>query len=163
MDVYLFLKTLHILSAIVFMGGILARQVVRAVAERATDVRTFAEQSAAGRIESLMVIPGNLVVIIIGVIIALMTGQPIFGTLQGGSSNWLLVSNLIIVVLILQVPLVFIPRGRKFEPVLKEALARNEMTPELRVALHDPVVRAAHMAEIVGGVIIVYLMTAKPF
>ncbi len=110
-----------------------------------------------------MIIPGNLAVIVVGVIIALMTGQPIFGTLQGGSSNWLLVSNIIIVALLLQVPLVFIPRGKAFEPILKDALLRNQFTPELRAALHDPVVRAGHAAELVGIVVVVYLMVAKPF
>ncbi len=51
MNVYLILKTLHILSAMALIGGILARQVVRRVAERAPEVRTFAVQSeAAGRI-----------------------------------------------------------------------------------------------------------------
>jgi hypothetical protein len=46
--------------AIVFFGGILARQLVRSVAEKSPGVHNFAIRSqAAGRIENLMVIPGN--------------------------------------------------------------------------------------------------------
>jgi len=61
------------------------------------------------------------------------------------------------------VPLIFLPRGKKFDVVLKDALAKGQMTPELRAHLDDPVVRAAHTYELVSMAVIVYLMVMKPF
>ena len=49
------------------------------------------------------------------------------------------------------IPLVFVPRGRVFEATLAEATARGVVTPELAAAWRDPVVRAAHWYELVGG------------
>jgi hypothetical protein len=61
------------------------------------------------------------------------------------------------------VPLVFIPRGKRFEAALQDAVAREEITPELREQMADPMVRAAHLAEMIGVVLIVVLMVFKPF
>jgi uncharacterized membrane protein len=164
MSWYLIIKLLHVLAAIILVGGLIARQIVRSVAERAQDVHTFALQSeAAGRIEQLMVIPGSMAVLIIGVILALISGQPIFGSLQGSGRNWLLVANLLLVLTLLLVPLVFVPRGKKFEAILADALNRDQFTQELRAAQLDPVVRFGHTFEIVGIILIVFLMVVKPF
>ena len=161
---FLFLRFLHVASAIWFIGGILARQIVRAYAKRTDDERRFAVLSeAAGRIESTMVIPGNMAVIVFGVILGLIIGAPILGFLQGADRNWLLVSNILLVIGFLNVPLIFLPRGKKFDAALEDALARGEMTPELRAHLDDPVVRLAHGYEFVSMVLIVFLMVLKPF
>ncbi|MEP7188642.1 MAG: DUF2269 family protein [Roseiflexaceae bacterium] len=62
MSWYLVLRFLHIASAMMFVGGLFARQIVRWVAHTTDDVDHFASLSqGAGRIENLMVIPGNLV------------------------------------------------------------------------------------------------------
>jgi len=164
MDLSLIIRFLHIASAIVFIGGTFARQVVRSLARQTDNVHKFAALSeGAGRIESLMVIPGNLAVILFGVILALMTGAPILGFLQGASRNWLLVTNLLLVLGFLAVPLVFIPRGKKFALVLQDALAKGEMTPPLRMALEDKTIRFMHLVEMVSLVVIVVLMVFKPF
>lgn len=126
-------------------------------------VSTVAIIQAAGRIENSMVIPGNLAVILFGVILALVMGAPIFGFLQGASQNWLLVSNVLLVIMLSAVPLVFVPRGKKFGAVLEEALAEGRMTPELRAEMDDKLVQVVHMAEIIGVMIIVVLMVFKPF
>jgi uncharacterized membrane protein len=161
---FLFVRFLHVISAMWFIGGILARQIVRAYAKRTDDVRRFAALSeAAGRIESTMVIPGNMAVIIFGVILALILKAPILGFLQGASRNWLLVSNLLLVIGVLSVPLIFLPRGKKFDVALNEALAKGQMTPELRAHLDDPVVRLAHWYELISMPVIVFLMVFKPF
>jgi hypothetical protein len=86
-----------------------------------------------------------------------------FGALQGESQNWLLVSNILFVVGMILVPAVFIPRGKRFRPLLDAALAQRRMTPELKAALNDPVVRAAHNYEIAMMIVLVALMTLKPF
>jgi uncharacterized membrane protein len=161
---YFTLRFLHITATIIFIGGIFARQVVRSYAKKADDVQIFAALShAAGQIENFMVIPGNLVVIILGIILALMTGAPIFGFLQGAPRNWLLVSNILLIIGMLTVPTIFVPRGKKFDSVLKEAMVAGEMTPELRAELDDKVVRLAHVVEIILVVFIVALMVFKPF
>ena len=98
---FLFVRFLHVASAMWFIGGILARQIVRAYAKRTDDVQRFATLSeAAGRIESTMVIPGNMAVIIFGVILGLLIKAPILGFLQGASRNWLLVSSPVTLVLV---------------------------------------------------------------
>ena len=161
---YLLVRFLHIASAIWFLGGILARQIVRAHAKRTDDVHRFAAMSeAAGRIESTMVIPGNMAVIIFGVILALIIKAPILGFLQGAERNWLLVSNIILLLGFLNVPLIFLPRGKLFRAALEDALAKGQMTSELRAHLDDPVVRIAHAYELVSMVAIMYLMVFKPF
>ena len=164
MNWYLWMRFLHIASAIIFIGGILARQLVRSVAKRSTDVQSFAAlNQAAGRIESLMVIPGNMAVIVFGAILAVIIGAPIFGFLQGASQNWLLVTNILLILEIPLVALIFVPRGKKFDLVLQDALAQGLMTPELHAELEDKTVRMAHISEIVMVVIIVLLMVFKPF
>ncbi|HLO18323.1 MAG TPA: DUF2269 family protein [Anaerolineales bacterium] len=161
---FLLVRFLHIASAMWFIGGILARQIVRAYAKRTEDVRRFATLSeAAGRIESTMVIPGNMAVIVFGVILALLIKAPILGFLQGADRNWLLVSNIILLLGFLSVPLIFLPRGKQFDVVLKDALATGQMTPALRTQLDDPVVRLAHWYEMISMPVVVFLMVFKPF
>lgn len=160
----LLVRFLHIISAIVFIGGIFARQLVRSHAKKVDDVHTFATLSqVAGWIETRMVIPGNMVVIILGVILALMTNTPILGFIQGASSNWLLVSNILLLFGFLSVPLVFLPRGKKFDVILEHALAEGRMTPELRAALDDRTVRFLHITEMTLVIVVVVLMVFKPF
>ena len=161
---YLFFKLLHVLTAFWFITGILGRQLTRAQARKSEDITAFVTLTAlAGRFESLMVIPGNLVVIVVGVIVALMGGWPIFGFLQGASANWLLVSNLILLAGIFVVPLVYLPRGKVFDKVLEEAKAQGRITPELIEVLDDPVVKIAHWGEYIGVTVIIVLMVLKPF
>lgn len=163
MSLYLVFRFLHIASAIALIGGIFARQAVRSLAKQTSDVHRFAALSeGAGRIEGLMIIPGSMAATLFGVILALMTGAPILGFLQGASKNWLLLSNLLLVGNILIVPLVFLPRGRNFEQALNIALAEGRITPALRIQLDDRVVKVAHLYEEVSLVLIVALMVFKP-
>lgn len=164
MNVFLLVRFLHIISAIWFICGIVARQIVRAAAKKSGDVQRFASMNeAAGRIEAIMVIPGNLAVIIFGVILGLQLGSPILGFLQGSPQNWLLVSNILLIVGLVCVPLVFIPRGKIFDVALKDALAKGQFTPALNASINDPVVRAVHIFEFVAFFLIVFLMVFKPF
>ena len=161
---FLFVRFLHVASAMWFIGGILARQIVRAYAKRTDDVRRFAALTeAAGRIESTMVIPGNMAVIIFGVILGLLIKAPILGFLQGDARNWLLVSNILLLLGFLNVPLVFLPKGRLFDAALKDALAKGQMTPDLRLHINDPVVRMAHWFELTAMLVVVFLMVFRPF
>jgi uncharacterized membrane protein len=164
MNWYLLLRFLHILSSIIFIGGIFARQAVRARGKRSTSIHELeAYFSAAGQIEKLMVIPGNMAVIVFGVVLAILVKAPIFGFLQGASQNWLLVTNLMLVAGGLMVPLVFLPRGKVYDRLMQDALNKNEITPELRSHLDDAVVKRGHFLEMMLVVVIVILMVFKPF
>lgn len=164
MNWYLVVKFLHIASVILCVGGLFARQLVRQSMKQAQDVRVFATlNEAAGRIERVMVIPGTNAILVFGIILALIGGMPMLGFLQGASQNWLLVSNLLLLGIVLLVPTVLVPRGRKFEPALRQALTQNEITPQLRAAMDDRVVRFAHIYEEAAVIIIAALMVLKPF
>lgn len=155
---------LHILSSIMLVGGIFARQIVRSYAKTLTDVGAISElYKAAGRVESVMIRPFTLFVVLFGTIYAAMVGAPIFGFLQGAAQNWLLVTNILVLMLPFPILLFFIPRGKVFEPIMQDALSKGEVTPELREQLHDPAMRRMHLAEMVGVVFVVYLMVFKPF
>ena len=164
MNWYLVVKFLHIAAVILCVGGLFARQLVRQLAKRAQDIDAFVSfDQAAGRIEAVMVIPGTSAILVFGIILALMSDLPMLGFLQGASRNWLLVSNILLLGIIAIVPTVFLPRGRKFEPILREARARHEITPALRQAMDDKLVRLAHLYEEVAVLVIAALMVLKPF
>ena len=110
-----------------------------------------------------MVIPGNMTVILLGLALGLMGGWPILGFLQGSSSNWLLVSNLLLVGGMLLVPFVYAPKGKRFDMELTHAMSEKRITPELHAAMDDSVVGRAHIAEFAGLFIVIVLMIFKPF
>jgi uncharacterized membrane protein len=98
MNWYAVVKFLHIVSVVVSVGGLFARQLVRQHAKKMNDVRSFATFSqAAGLIEKTMVIPGMAAILVFGVILSLIGHAPIFGFLQGAQQNWLLVSNILLI------------------------------------------------------------------
>ena len=155
---------LHIISSIMLVGGVFARQVVRAYAKRSSDVKVVSElYKAAGRIETVMIRPFTLFVVLFGVIYAVMIKAPIFGFLQGASQNWLLVTNVLVLLIPFPIIFFFIPRGKIFEPIMQDALAKEEITPELREQLHDPATKRMHLLEMAGMVFVVFLMVFKPF
>jgi hypothetical protein len=47
--------------------------------------------------------------------------------------------------------------------VLQSALAEGRITPELRAAIDDPVVKLAHLYEQASVIVVVALMVFKPF
>lgn len=164
MNWYLLVKVFHVLAVILFVGGLFARQVVRGIAKKSEDIRAFVTlDQAAGRIENLLVIPGSQATLIVGVILALIGRQPVLGFLQGAARNWLLVSNILLLGTIVLVPTIFLPRGKKFKPLLESALTKGEITPELRAAMDDQVVRFAHLYEEISVIVITALMVFKPF
>ena len=164
MNLYLLLHFLHLSAAILFVGGLFARQAVRALISGASEIGAVVTLTqAAGRVERLMVIPGNLLAIAFGLMLALYGRAPIFGFIQGAQRNWLLASVVILVLLFPLVPLVLLPRGKVFEAALQEASAEGHITTVLQQQMKDPVVRWAHMAEMIGVGLIVALMVFKPF
>jgi hypothetical protein len=155
---------LHIFSSIMLVGGIFARQIVRTYAKKLSDVTAIAElYKAALRIETVMIRPFTLFVVLFGAIYAAMIDAPIFGFLQGADQNWLLVTNILVLLLPFPIIFFFIPRAKKLQPIMDDARAKGEITPALRDHLHDPAMRRMHLAEMAGVVFVVYLMVFKPF
>jgi uncharacterized membrane protein len=164
MNWYILVKFLHIVATVMFVGGVFARQLVRSSAKKTSDVKFLSSvMHGAGQIEKVMVIPGSNITVILGVVLAIMQGLPIFGFLQGGSQNWLLASNILLVTGLVLIPTVFIPRGKKFEPILDAALVEGRITPELQAAMDDKVVQSAHLFQEVSIIVIIALMVLKPF
>lgn len=164
MNWYSVVKFLHIVAVIVCVGGLFARQLIRQHAIKTDEIRLFADFSqAAGKIENAMVIPGMTAMMVLGIILALMGGSPILGFLQGATQNWLLVSNMLLVGVLVIIPTVLIPRGKRFEPILQAALVKGQITSELRAATNDNTVKLAHRYEEVALIIITALMVLKPF
>jgi uncharacterized membrane protein len=161
---YSTIKTLHIVAAIWLVAGITGRQISRFQARRTHDFDYFIKLiSRSGWFERWMVIPGNMSVILLGLALGLMGGWPILGFLLGSSSNWLLVSNLLLVGGMLLVPFVYAPMGKRFDMELKQAKSEKRITPELHLAMDDSLVGRAHIAEFAGLFIVIVLMIFKPF
>ena len=164
MNWYNFFKFLHILAVVVMVGGIFARQLVRGIAKKSADVKVIESLTLiAGRIDRAMVIPGGNFVVVFGVILALMLKWPIFGFLQGASQNWLLVSNILLILAMILVGAVFIPYNKRLELIIQTALTEGRVTPDLSAALNDKTNRLAHLIEEVGVIVIAALMVLKPF
>ena len=164
MNWYNVFKFLHIMAVIVMIGGMLARQLVRGIAKKSADVSVIASLTqVAMRLDRAMVIPGSNLVLVFGIILALMLKWPIFGFLQGASQNWLLVSNILLLVISIIVPAVFLPHNRKVDSLLQHALSEGRVTSELRAALNDRKNQRAHHAEEVIVVVVTALMVLKPF
>ena len=164
MSWYNFFKFLHILAVVVMVGGIFARQLVRGIAMKSDDVRVVASLTqVAWRLDRAMVIPGGNLVLVFGVILAVMLKWPIFGFLQGAAQNWLLVSNILLILAIVLVSTVFIPYNKRLDSIIQAALAEGRVSSELSAALNDKTNRTAHLIEEIGVIVIAALMVLKPF
>jgi Predicted integral membrane protein (DUF2269) len=153
------LVLLHVAAAFWFVAGLLGGITI-ARARSAGDVELMANlMDLAGRFERLMVIPGSMVVVVLGTVAAWVGDVPF----TGDGNWWLLTSLLLFVAIGLLVPTVFLPRGRVFEGAFQDANAKGEITPELRAALDDPAVRNARWLELIVVAIILTLMVTKPF
>jgi uncharacterized membrane protein len=164
MNWYLIVKFLHILAVTITTGGMFARQLVRGIARKSDEVKTVASLTqVVHRIDRAMVIPWSNVIFVMGIILAVMMKWPIFGFLQGATKNWLLVSNILLVIMLSLIPTVFIPHNKKVETILQTALTERHITPELTAALNDHKNILAHHAEEIIILVIAALMVLKPF
>jgi hypothetical protein len=160
----LFMKFLHVATAMWFISGLLGRTLTMWQASKTSDVRKIGTLvHLAGYFERWMVIPGSLAVLGFGLITAWFQGWPILGFLQGSSTNWLLVSTLLYLSMIPIIKFIFLPRGKIFETALEQATAQGIVTSDLNAAFHDRAVGIAHLYELVITVFITLLMVLKPF
>jgi hypothetical protein len=153
----------HAVLGILFFCGLVGRAIVLALAERAETLgamRTLAKSAAPFE---WLVIRIGAIALLSGLVVAIFQGRPVLGPIQGGHVDWLFASILLLLTTAPLPPLVFLPRGRVFGAALAEAMARDEVTPDLRAAWRDPVTRAAHVWELVAVSAVLVLMIAKPF
>jgi Predicted integral membrane protein (DUF2269) len=151
---------LHVATAFWFVAGLLGRGVTIARARSAGDIELMSHlMDLAGRFERLMVIPGSMVVVLLGLFAAWWGDVPF----TGEGNWWLLTSLLLFVAIGLLVPTVFLPRGKVFERAFEDAKSKGEITAELRSALDDPAVRNARWIELIVVALILTLMVTKPF
>ncbi len=164
MNWYLIVKFLHILAVTITTGGMFARQLVRGIAKKSDEVKTVASLTqVATRIDRALIIPWSNAILPFGIILAIMQKWPIFGFLQGSSQNWLLVSNVLLIIMLSLIPAVFVPHNKKVEALLQAALAEGHVTPELSARLNDQKNKIAHYAEEIIILVIAALMVLKPF
>lgn len=154
------LRFLHVVAAFWFVAGLIGRDVVLARARRSQELGRIRELlDATAPFERLMVIPGSIAVLLLG--IATMWEEEL--PLWEDGTRWVTVSLLAFLTLVPLVPLVFLPRGRRFASALAGAIEVGEVTPELSAAFHDPVVAAARWYELLVVGFVLFLMVAKPF
>lgn len=158
------LKLIHIFTAIWMITGMVARNITLSRAASSSNLDTVrALMPVVAIFHRRFVIPGSEAVFVAGILTALAEGWPILGFLQGGASNWVLVSLLLYLTTIPLVIFVFVPRGKRFDAAYQDAIAKNTVTPELAAAFHDPAVWGARNYEVAIIAIIVALMVLKPF
>lgn len=164
MNWYLIVKYLHILAVTITIGGMFARQLVRGIVRKSDDVKTVASLTqVVTRIDRTMVISWSSAMLVFGIILAIMLKWPIFGFLQGADENWLLTSNLLLVIMQGLIPGVFIPHNKKVAALLQAALTEGRVTSELTATLNDKKNLIAHYAEEVIVLVVAALMVLKPF
>jgi hypothetical protein len=153
----------HALAGIAFVGGLIGRWLILGLAARASDLASMRTLAAAAAPFERLVVVGSTVVLVLGVATAVAQGRPFLGPIQGGHVDWLFTAVLVFVSILPLVPLVFLPRGRVFAAAMAAAEAQGEVTPALRAAWADPVVRTAHGYELGAVTVVLVLMLAKPF
>jgi uncharacterized membrane protein len=160
----LFVKFLHIVTAVWFISGLLGRTLTMWQASKSPDVQMVVTLvRLAGYFERWMVIPGSLAVLGFGLVTAWIQQWPVLGSLQGSPINWLLTSTLLYLSMIPIIGLVFVPRGKVFGQALAQATAQGTVTANLKAAFQDRAVRIAHAYELAATAIITFLMVSKPF
>jgi hypothetical protein len=163
-DLALLNKLVHVLVGFAFVAGIVGRTLAIRQAARSDDLaQVHTLMTLGGRFERLLVIPGSMLVTLFGLTTAWFQGYPILGFLVGGTTNWVLVSLLIVAFIVVLVPTIFLPRGRIFEAALAAADARGQVTPELRAAFADRQVAFARTSEAIAIIVLIVIMVTKPF
>ncbi|HSL42899.1 MAG TPA: DUF2269 family protein [Anaerolineales bacterium] len=164
MSLYLLMKLLHVLAAFWFISGLVGRDFAFWWAGRSRDVQAIhALLQISDFFERYAVVPVSAAVLLFGLIVTWMQKWPLFGFLQGSSSNWLLVSFVLFIGISAVIgPLGLVSRRKERTRAMQEALAQETATPRLMAALHDKVVTRFRAVELTIVIIIVILMVLKP-
>jgi uncharacterized membrane protein len=154
------LVLLHVLVAFWFVAGFIGRNLTLLGARTSGDLAQVTTLTTlAARFDRLMVIPGSLVVFVLGLLAAWAAGVPL-----GGSGSWWLTVSIVLYVLVSAlVPAVFAPRRRVLETALADAREQGVVTPALHAAVSDQVLWTARAVEVATLAVIIALMVTKPF
>lgn len=165
MNLYLFMKLMHVLAAFWMVSGVVGRDFAFWQAGKAKEVQAVhALLKVSEFFERYAVIPVSVAVLVFGLIVTWMQKWPLFGFLQGASSNWLLVSSFLFIGLSAVIaPLRLVARRRERTSALAESLAQGKITLRLSAALNDKVVTRFRAAELILLIVIIVLMVTKPF
>jgi uncharacterized membrane protein len=157
---YLLLKLLHVLAAFGLVTGLVGRAVTFRGAARAGTIDPAAALLGASHwFDARLVIPSFFGVAVTGPIAAL-AGH--ISWTVGGRPSWTLAAALLLLLPTPLIPTVLVPRRRRRETALHDAVAVGRITPELRAALDDRSVRTARAVEALLIASIVVLMVLKP-
>src|SRR5262249_47579875 len=124
---------------------------------------TVALLRASDDFDRLMVIPGSMVVLLLGLAAAWLGGWPMLGFLTGNDSNWLLVALVLYLSPIPFIPLYLCPRRNCRNALITRGEVENRVSDELARALSDRGVRAFRRGELAVVVAVIVLMVTKPF
>jgi len=162
---YLLMKLLHVLAAFWMVSGVVGRDFAFWWAGRAKDVQSVHVLLQVSEFfERYAVIPVSVAVLAFGLIVTWMQKWPLFGSLQGANSNWLLVSFVLFVGLSAFIgPLGLVSRRKERTRAVEEALGQGTITLRLIAALNDKVVTRFRALELGIMVVIIILMVMKPF
>ena len=157
-------KLLHILTAMLLVGGLLGRNLTYGAARRATTVPVTASLlELSERFEKLMVRPGSELVLLLGLLTAWLEQLPLLSVLAGARPAWVLVSLVIYVLTVPLVIVILLPHSKRRRLALEAALAQRSITPELRAALDDRSVLVTRNVELLIILLVICLMVLKPF
>lgn len=154
----LLLKLLHIGIGITFIAGAVGRSLVLARAARASEIETALELAEAAAPFEKMAVWGSSFILPAGMLTAWAQGYEWFGLTTG----WMFVATILLLSVVPFIPLVFIPRGRRFDDEMAAAHVAGVVTPGLRAAFADPIVALARRYEYAVIAVIVALMVVKP-
>ena len=152
-------KLLHVGIAFAFVSGLIGRWLVLRRASAAEDPETAHQLAEAAGPFEWIVIRGGPAIMLAGFLTAWAQGYPWLGLTTG----WMLASTILLLSPLPLVPLVFLPRGRRFEAELAAARQAGVITPGLRAAFADPLVAFARRWEFISVGLVITLMVLKPF
>jgi uncharacterized membrane protein len=105
-----------------------------------------------------MVVVGSMLVLPAGLLAGWARGYEWLGL----GTSWVLVSTILYLTMVPPVPLILLPRGRRFDAAMSDARSTGQVTPELRAAFRDRAVSLARTYEISAVLLIIALMVLKP-
>jgi hypothetical protein len=157
---YLLLKLLHVVAAFGLVTGLVGRAVTFRDARRVQSIDSAAALLGASHwFDARLVIPSFFGVLVTGLLTAWNGGV---AWVVRSRPSWMLAALILLLLQTPLIPTVLVPRRRRREAALREAVAVRRITPELRAALDDRGVQRARALE--AGLIaaIIVLMVMKP-
>jgi uncharacterized membrane protein len=158
------LDVLHVLTAMVFVAGLVGRSASFERAGQAQDIQSVGSLLHMSEwFERTLVIPAYFGVLLSGMATAWNAGWPLWGAMTSGAPKWVLISLLLFLSPWLVIPTYLAPRRKRRARALAEALSQQRMTTELASAVQDRGVVLVRRAEIAMTAIVIVLMVAKLF